>query len=170
MTSAWKSGEDRLNDQLKAEIRILVGELEHADSAIIPRYWVLGCKLTEIEAEPDEKIELVGGSNYYYRSLRIFKYFPTLAKAKVYRGSLRQVLKEARKGIKGRGAVPIRYPAAAKQIRRLVENLWWRTPICDRDGLLELLELLADQLRRTQNHHSRGSHGEAADQLIAMEV
>jgi hypothetical protein len=108
MASGWKSNEDRLNDQLRVEIRTLVSGLEHADSAKTPQFWLLGCKLSEIEAALDEKIALAGGSNHYYRSLRIFKHFQTLERAEAYRGSLRQALKEAQKGIQGRDTVPIR--------------------------------------------------------------
>ncbi len=148
MVAGWKSDDDRAKGRLKSEIRTLVSELEHADSAKIRQLWRLGCKLSQIEAALDEKTALAGGSNYYYRSLRIFKHFRTLALAKAYRGSLRQALKEAQEGIQGRGAVAIRYPQAAKQLRRLAEDLWRRTPFCDRERLLDSMERLAGEFRR----------------------
>ena len=122
MALEWKSSEDRLADKLKSEIRVLVIELEHADWKKIPQFWLLGSKLAAIEADLDEKIVLAKGSNYYYRSIRIFKHFSTLERAKAYPGSLRQVLQEARKGIMSRGVSPVRYPAAAKN----KSAAWWK--------------------------------------------
>jgi hypothetical protein len=143
MASEWKSAEERENDRLKAKVRLLVADLEKADSAKIPKMWEMGETLVAIEGTDEEKFLVAKGSNNYYRSIRLFRYFPTLDHAKAFRGTLKRALEAAEKGIKSRGARAIRFPEAAKRVEALVGNLWSRMPNCDHEKMTEFLASLA---------------------------
>jgi hypothetical protein len=145
MASEWKSEAERNNDKLKAEVRALAAELQGVDTARIPKLWLMGSILAKLDAALDGKIALANGSNNFYRSKRLFKYFPSLAAAKAFQGSLRRALKLAEKGIERREFTALRFDEAKKRIRRLLEYLWRRMPGCDQGQLPELLDDLKGQ-------------------------
>jgi hypothetical protein len=152
VASEWKNAEGRDNDRLKAKARFLVADIEKADSDKVPKLWELGETLVTIEASDEEKFSIAKGHNKYYRSIQLYRYFPTLARAKAFRGTLEDALKASQKGIKPRRAPFVRLPEAAKRIEALVENLWWRSPNCDHERMSDFLSAIAAKYRRNCRH------------------
>jgi hypothetical protein len=94
-------------DKLRAEIEALAAALQAAVSDqvhfLAPGYWRLGEMLAASSATLDVKYQIAKGERAYYLAQRVHKYFPTLADAEAYDGSLRHLRDITRKGIKGRG-------------------------------------------------------------------
>ena len=93
-------------DKLMAEIEALAAALQAAVSDqvhfLVPGYWRLGEMLEASSGALEEKYRIAKGRRAYYLAQRVHKYFPTLADAQAYDGSLRHLREITRKGIKGR--------------------------------------------------------------------
>ena len=109
------------NEAIRAQILLLKAQIEREerehDARVIPRYWLMGRQLRELEGSRQEKIALVGKTPFE-RARRIKRYFATLADAKAYPGSLRMLLDALKKpGRQGRAA-----PTVEKKARALIKE------------------------------------------------
>jgi len=152
------------NETLKAEIVALVAAIEAADlghdALLIPQYWELGRKLERFEGDLETKSALAKGQSRYYRARRIHRQFSTMAKARAFRGSLRDLLGVMKKGIKGRYPTPAKIKAARALIKaagniRAALLLLIQEGHCNINNALEWLQKAEAQQRTAEVEQQR---------------
>ncbi len=104
-------------DEAIARIVRLVAKLEQnaaRQPSKVPAWWELGEALVSLDCLLQQKYRLAHGSSNYNQAFNIYCRFPSLDRARAYKGSLNSLLRSMRNGIKGREpATPIEKAARA---------------------------------------------------------
>jgi len=104
-------------DEAVARIVALVAKIENdarRQPSKVPAWWELGQALVNLDCLLPKKYHLAHGHSNYNQAYNIYYRFPSLDRAKAFKGSLNSLLRSLRKGIKGReAATPIEKAARA---------------------------------------------------------
>ena len=104
-------------DEAVVRIVALVAKIENdarRQPSKVSAWWELGEALVSLDCLLPQKYRLAHGHSNYNQAYNIYYRFPSLDRARAYKGSLNSLLRSLRKGIKGReAATPIEKAARA---------------------------------------------------------